>query len=60
MFGIILALCALQLVAEERAESVASFFSPALDWIQRWLPLFYVPSLVVLPIALQGIAGTFV
>ena len=31
--------------------------APGLDWVSRWLPLFYVPSLVVLPLALKGIAG---
>lgn len=33
-----------------------SAFKPALNWIQRWLPLFFVPTLVVLPIALQAVA----
>ena len=28
--------------------------SPAIKFITRWLPLFYVPPLVVLPIAVQG------
>ncbi|KAL8119595.1 plastidal glycolate/glycerate translocator 1, chloroplastic-like [Apium graveolens] len=31
------------------------FFEPALLFIQRWLPLFYVPALVVLPISIQDI-----
>ena len=29
--------------------------SPATSFIQRWLPLFYVPSLVVVPLAVKGI-----
>lgn len=37
------------------ASKVESFFSPAILFIQRWLPLFYVPSLVMVPIAVQGI-----
>jgi hypothetical protein len=47
------------LVALPRAASdaVAGAVAPGLDWIARWLPLFYVPSLVVLPVALKGIAG---
>ncbi|KAM0964020.1 hypothetical protein ACFX2I_022913 [Malus domestica] len=28
-------------------------FEPALFFIQRWLPLFYVPSLVVLPLSVE-------
>eukprot|EP00955_Chlamydomonas_euryale_P045416 353149-Chlamydomonas_euryale.AAC.6 len=40
-----------------RPWQVRSFFAPALDWIAKWLPLFYVPALVTLPLALQGLAG---
>ena len=39
------------------ADRVAAAVAPGLDWVSRWLPLFYVPSLVVLPVALKGIAG---
>ena len=41
----------------DAASKVESFFSPAILFIQRWLPLFYVPSLVVVPIAVKGIAA---
>lgn len=58
MFGVIAALAALTQASRERAEAVVAFFVPALDWIQRWLPLFYVPSLIMLPLALQDIDGT--
>lgn len=37
------------------AASLMSFFEPALLFIQRWLPLFYVPSLVILPLAVGDI-----
>lgn len=37
------------------AESLTNFFEPAVLFIHRWLPLFYVPSLVVLPIAVKDI-----
>ena len=43
--------------SKQGADKVQAFFNPALNWIQRWLPLFYVPTLVVLPQAVQGIAG---
>lgn len=32
-----------------------NFFEPAVQFIQRWLPLFYVPSLVVLPLSVKDI-----
>lgn len=57
MFGIIAALEALTRASRDRADAVAAFFAPALDWIQRWLPLFYVPSLIMLPLALRDIQG---
>ena len=37
------------------ANKVEAFFSPANLFIQRWLPLFYVPSLVVVPLSVKGI-----
>lgn len=37
------------------AINLMNFFEPALLFIQRWLPLFYVPALVVLPISIQDI-----
>lgn len=37
------------------ATNLMNFFEPALLFIQRWLPLFYVPALVVLPISIQDI-----
>ena len=39
----------------EAASAILDFFAPATLFIQRWLPLFYVPSLVVLPVAIKGI-----
>ncbi|VVA93274.1 unnamed protein product [Arabis nemorensis] len=37
------------------ATSLMNFFEPAFMFIQRWLPLFYVPSLVVLPLSVRDI-----
>ena len=51
-------LVGLERFSKSGTDKFQAFFSPALDWIQRWLPLFYVPTLVVLPRAVQGIAGT--
>lgn len=36
---------------------IISFYTPTLNWIAKWLPLFYVASLVTLPLAVKGIAG---
>lgn len=57
MFGIIAALFAVSSQSQAAADKVLDFFQPALLWIQRWLPLFYVPTLVVVPLAVQGIQG---
>lgn len=57
MFMIMGTLLALDRFSKQGADKVQAFFNPALNWIQRWLPLFYVPTLVVLPQAIQGIGG---
>lgn len=54
MFGVFGLLCA---VGDNTANKIISLYSPALNWIARWLPIFYVPALVTLPLALQGIPG---
>jgi len=35
--------------------AVEAAAAPAVEWIGRWLPLFYVPSLVCLPLALRAL-----
>lgn len=57
MFGIIATLGVVTAVAPNASDALSDWFSPALNWIQKWLPLFYVPSLVVLPLVVQGIPG---
>eukprot|EP00879_Flechtneria_rotunda_P015351 GHRR01016047.1.p1 GENE.GHRR01016047.1~~GHRR01016047.1.p1 ORF type:complete len:495 (+),score=199.38 GHRR01016047.1:155-1639(+) len=54
MFGAFALLCAL---GDKTAGKVMTMYTPALNWIARWLPLFYVPALVTLPMALDGIPG---
>lgn len=54
MFAISIFLIA---VGEKNAAPIRTFFAPALNWIAKWLPVFYVPALVTLPLALQGMAG---
>lgn len=57
MFAIFSGLTALSAAgAGSAAAAAVAAFTPALHWIQRWLPLFFVPTLVVLPIAAQAVA----
>jgi len=39
------------------AERIVDAFRPGLDWLARWLPLFYVPSLVLVPLAIRAVPG---
>jgi len=55
MFCIFSVLVILDSTVPAMAAGLMSFFEPALLFIQRWLPLFYVPSLVVLPLAVKDI-----
>ncbi|CAI9095204.1 OLC1v1031090C1 [Oldenlandia corymbosa var. corymbosa] len=55
MFCIFTILVALDSVVPAAATGLMNFFEPALLFIQRWLPLFYVPSLVILPLAVKDI-----
>lgn len=54
MFGVVVALIA---VGEDTANHTLKLFGPCLSWIAKWLPLFYVASLVTLPLSLNGIPG---
>ncbi|EPS63824.1 hypothetical protein M569_10955 [Genlisea aurea] len=55
MFSIFAILIVLDSITPAAATGVLNFFQPALLFIQRWLPLFYVPSLVVLPLSVKDI-----
>ncbi|KAJ9135005.1 hypothetical protein P3X46_032229 [Hevea brasiliensis] len=55
MFCIFSVLLILDSTIPAAATSLMNFFHPALMFIQRWLPLFYVPSLVVLPLSVKDI-----
>ncbi|KAJ6854292.1 plastidal glycolate/glycerate translocator 1, chloroplastic [Iris pallida] len=55
MFCVFSVLMALDSFAPSAATGFAGFFEPATLFIQRWLPLFYVPSLVVVPIAVRDV-----
>ncbi|ESQ33608.1 hypothetical protein EUTSA_v10007389mg [Eutrema salsugineum] len=55
MFCIFSVLMILDSFVPAAATSLMNFFEPAFLFIQRWLPLFYVPSLVVLPLSVRDI-----
>ncbi|KAJ4894947.1 hypothetical protein Rs2_21741 [Raphanus sativus] len=55
MFCIFSVLMILDSVVPAAATGMMNFFEPAFLFIQRWLPLFYVPSLVVLPLSVRDI-----
>ena len=57
MLAIVAALSALSSTNPGAADKIQRAAAPGLDWVSRWLPLFYVPSLVVLPLAVRGIPG---
>lgn len=54
MFGVT---ALLLVIGEKPAAAVLNWFGPCLNWVAKWLPLFYVASLVTLPVSLSGIAG---
>ncbi|XP_073002306.1 plastidal glycolate/glycerate translocator 1, chloroplastic [Typha latifolia] len=55
MFCVFSVLTIFDSVAPSIATGFMNFFEPATLFIQRWLPLFYVPSLVVLPLAVRDV-----
>ena len=59
MLGLFSTLCALQATVPKAADKIASAAQPGCDFISRWLALFFVPNLVVLPLVLQLSAAEF-
>ena len=58
MFGILGGLWTLSAVGQgAMAGSIVAAAAPALKWITRYLPVFYVPALVVLPLAVEKLSG---
>ncbi|KAL8545943.1 hypothetical protein ACS0TY_005892 [Phlomoides rotata] len=58
MFCIFTILMVLDSTVPDAAITLMNFFQPALLFIQRWLPLIYEPSLVVLPLTLKDILAS--
>ena len=55
MFCVFSVLVVLDAFVPALAKGFLDFFEPATLFIQRWLPVFYVPSLVVLPLAVRDV-----
>lgn len=51
LFGVLLSL------PEATAGQVVNFFKPGTDLITRFLPMFFVPALIVLPLSASTLAG---
>ena len=59
MLGLFSTLCVLQATVPAAASKIAGAAQPGCDFISRWLALFFVPNLVVLPLVLQMSALEF-
>jgi hypothetical protein len=53
LFGI---LCAMDLVAPSASMAIFEFLTPAAGLLAKWLPIFFVPGLVLLPLS-PGFGG---
>ncbi|GAQ85530.1 LrgB-like protein [Klebsormidium nitens] len=49
------ALLVIDQASQPFARDVIAFFGPATEFLQRWLPLFYTPAIVMLPQVLRSI-----
>ena len=57
MVAIFTTLSGLHSVAPISADNIARFFGPAVAFIKAWLPFFFVPPLVVLPLKMSLLRG---
>jgi putative effector of murein hydrolase/putative effector of murein hydrolase LrgA (UPF0299 family) len=57
MLGLTATMCALASAAPDLAERVYAFFRPGCALLARWLPCFYLPSLVALALSRPQISG---
>jgi hypothetical protein len=49
-------LCAIDLVAPSASTAIFEFLTPAAGLLAKWLPIFFVPGLVLLPLS-PGFGG---
>jgi hypothetical protein len=52
------ALLLLDQASQPAARDVIAFFGPASEFLQRWLPLFFTPAIVLLPRVLRNFSIT--
>jgi hypothetical protein len=52
------ALLLLDQASQPAARDVIAFFGPAAEFLQRWLPLFFTPAVVLLPHVLRNVSIT--
>ena len=57
MVGIFVILCGVDKMSPQVAKSISDNLSPAVAFIKAWLPLFFVPHLVVLPLKMHLLKG---
>ncbi len=57
MFVLVATLQLLENFAPDTAAAGAEHVAPALQFINRWMPLFYSPLLVALPLNASGLIG---
>ncbi len=59
MFGILGGLLGLAAAGQlAAAEACIGAAAPAMAWVQRYLPIFYTPPLIVLPLAVQNMSSS--
>lgn len=61
MIFTITALCSVKALggrAGHAVDNIVDFYEPLRNWVARWMPIFFVPSLIVLPRAAADIAGS--
>ena len=57
MVSVFFALLFVSALNKRVVQNIQQFFSPALAFYGAWVPLFFSPPLVQLPLALRGISG---
>ena len=57
MVGIFITLCGIDKISPKNAEKLSDGLSPSVAFIKAWLPLFFVPPLVVLPLKMHLLNG---
>ena len=57
MVGVFLTLCDLRKYNSTLADGISDALSPSVSLIKAWLPLFFVPPLVVLPLKMHLLKG---